>query len=57
MSYCIFRQKNSQWELYKNHFIVTNPEWEEEKHLDNIVFEPNWGKLISYDETTEDEWD
>ena len=56
-SYCILIQSTDYWRLHSADFIVTNPDWEEEKHLDNIVFEPNWGKLISYDETTEDEWD
>lgn len=49
-----------EWELYynsdKSYFVVTYPFWEEEMHLTSIIFEKNWGKLISYEESTKDDW-
>jgi hypothetical protein len=52
-----------EWELHhrsdKSYFIATNPMWEEDKHLYTILFEKNWGKIISYEEAEvedNDDW-
>jgi hypothetical protein len=49
-----------EWELYYNspraYFTVNNPSWEEEKKIWRIIFEKNWGKIISYEESIESDY-
>jgi hypothetical protein len=40
------------WELHSGgmntYFRVSSPSWEEERFLNSLEFEKNWGKLIDY---------
>ncbi len=50
-----------EWELYHtydqgSYFIATNPAWNEEKYINEFVFEKDWGKMISYEEAVESDY-
>jgi hypothetical protein len=50
----ILMMKKKYTELYfigdRPYFIVSNPAWDNEKYVGFLEFEPNWGKVIRYEE-------